>query len=117
MKKQEIPENGKPPAPPPVIVFPLYRQQRKTGLDEEEMLAEQKRQRKVIRDHGSHPGVRAMFNMVERVAARLQADGIGPEADRHAQGQAYGAGYVYNVLRTVLEGTEEEDEEESEAEG
>lgn len=117
MKKPQIPENGKPPAPPPVIVFPLFRQQRKTGLGEEELVAERKRQRRLIRENSSNPGVRAMFNMVERVAARLQADGIGPEADRHAQGQAYGAGYVYNVLRTVLEGTEEEDEEESEEEG
>lgn len=96
---------------PPVIVFPLFAQQRKTQLSEEELIAERKRQRKVIRENSGNPGLRAMFNMVERLAARLGVDGIQPEADRHAQGQACGAAYVYNVLRAVLEGTEEEDEE------
>lgn len=110
MTKQEIPGNGKV-AGVPVIVFPLFGQQRKTEMDEEKLVAERKRQRKVIRENSGNAGVRAMFNMVERVAARLQADGIAPEADRHVQGQAYGAGYVYNVLRTVLEGMEEDEEE------
>jgi hypothetical protein len=115
MKKTTIPETARAGASaPPVIVFPLFGQpRRKTGLNEDEMEAEQKRQRKLIRDHSGNPGVRAMFNMLERIAARLQADGIQPEADRHVQGQACGAGYAYNVIRTVLEGTEDEEEEEA----
>lgn len=103
-----------PESSPPIIVFPLYPQPKLKGLKPEELAAERKRQRAIIRKESTNPGVRAMFNMVERVAARLQKSGIEPDATPHQAGQAYGAGYVYELLRTVLEGTEEEDEESAE---
>lgn len=111
MKKQDIPESVKAKNPP-VIVFPLFGQVKQKGLNEEEMAAELKKQRNLIRQNSGNRGVRAMFNMVERMAARLQGDGVEADADKHAQGMACGAGYVYKVLRAVLEGTEEEEEEE-----
>lgn len=96
---------------PPIIVFPLYAQPQVKGLDADELAAEKKRQRAIIRHESNNAGVRAMFNMVERVAARLQKSGIEPDATPHQAGQAYGAGYIYELLRTVLEGTEEDEEE------
>lgn len=97
--------------PPPIIVFPLFRQKSDKGLTAEQLEAEKRKQRELIRRHASNPGLRAMFNMVERLAARLQASAIDSSATPHTAGTATGAGYIYNVLRTVLEGTEAEDEE------
>jgi len=102
---------NKKPAAPPIIVFPLFGQKGDKGLTSEQLVAEKKAQRKLIRSHSGNPGVRAMFNMVERVAARLQRDGTAPGATSHDAGQAYGAGYVAQILRTVLEGVDEEEGE------
>jgi len=102
----------KKPKPPPIIVFPLFGQKGDKGLTSEQLVAEKKAQRALIRRHGANPGVRAMFNMVERVAARLQRDGTSPGATAHDAGQAYGAGYVAQILRAVLEGSEAEEEDE-----
>jgi hypothetical protein len=89
------------------IVFPLFRQPDLAGMTEGEVLAYRREQREIIRRERENPGVQGMFNLVERVAARLQAAGVEPGAGAHEQGQAFGAGYLYEVLRGVLEGSEE----------
>ena len=92
---------------PPTLVFPLFGGSPK--LSQEELQAQQK----IVRHHSNNPGVRALFNLIERTAYRLQGEGIQPEATAHDQGQAYGAGYIYGLARTWLEGTEHKPEEES----
>jgi hypothetical protein len=90
----------------PALLYPLFHGP--AHLD-----AEDKREaRNLLRKHSNNPGVRALFNLIERTTFRLQADAIQPESGPHQQGQAYGALYVYGLARTWLEGTEDEIEEE-----
>lgn len=97
----------KPPKPTPAaLVFPLYAQ-KKLRLSLEEKQAA----RALIRKHGNEPAMREVFNLIERATFRLQGEGIAPGATAHEQGQAYGALYVYGLLRAVLEGSEGENEE------
>lgn len=93
------------------IVFPLFRQPDLSAMTEEEVLAWRRQQRETIRRERENPGVQAMFNLCERVTARLQSAGVVPAATAHEQGQAFGAGHLYSVLREVLEGQEEAEPE------
>jgi len=87
------------------LVFPLFGNVPKLTQDE------LKAQQTLVRHHSNNPGVRALFNLIERTAFRLQGEGVSPEATAHDQGQAYGATYIYGLARTWLEGTEDEPEE------
>lgn len=90
---------------PSTLLYPLFNGP--AHLTPEEKLKE----RETLRKHSNNPGVRALFNLIERTAFRLQSGGIQPDADKHEQGQAYGAVYVYGIARAWLEGTEEDPEE------
>ena len=100
---------SKPPEPQPILVFPLFGQ-KQTALTEQDLVAVKRQARRAIRHNANNEGVREMFNMVERIAGRLNADAITRDADKHDQGRADGALHVMNVLRACLEGTEIEDE-------
>lgn len=91
--------------PMPVMVFPLF-DQGKPVIDQETLVREKRKARALIRDNAKNPGVREMFNMMERLAAKLTQAGISPGSTPHDQGQAYGAIYVMNVIRTCLEADE-----------
>jgi hypothetical protein len=97
-----------------LIVSPLFGQRLTADpkLSAEEVLRQKKERRTVMRRHVKNPGLRELFNLLERKAFDLQAAAIQPGADAHAQGQAYGAGYIYQVCRAVFEGQEIDDDEE-----
>jgi hypothetical protein len=96
------------PDTPPVLIYPLF--QGPAHFDAEE----KRTARDILRKHSNNPGVRALFNLIERATFRLQADAIQPESGPHQQGQAYGALYTYGLARAWLEGLEDEIEEEDE---
>jgi hypothetical protein len=89
----------------PPLCFPLFGGPPR--LTPEQLKAQQQ----LVRHHSNNPGLRALFNLIERQAFRLQGEGILPDATAHEQGQAYGATYIYGIARTWLEGTEEEEED------
>lgn len=97
---------------PSQIVFPLFPQPDFASLGEDQLWLWRREQRELIRRNRDNPAVQALYNMLERTAARLQAAGIAPGAGPHEQGQAFGAGYLCGIVRGVFEGEEEDTPEE-----
>lgn len=91
---------------PPTITFPLFPQPDFNRMDEEQLLHWRRGQREAIRSNRENPGVRALYSLLERKSAALQAEGVLPHAGPHQQGQAYGVGYLCQLVRAIIEGEE-----------
>jgi hypothetical protein len=64
---------------------------------------ERQKARKLVFENRHDPAVRALYNLIERSAFRLQGEGIMAGSTAHDQGQACGALHVASVARTWLE--------------
>lgn len=84
-------------APPVILCSPLFGQ--KFHLTQEERAAA----RKLVFENRQDPAVKALFNLIERKAFSMQADGVQADATAHDQGQACGALYLYQLTRAWLE--------------
>lgn len=84
-------------APAVILCAPLYGQ--KFHLTPEERAAA----RKLVFENRHDPAVRALFELIERKAFSLQAEGVQAGATAHDQGQACGALYLYQLARAWLE--------------
>lgn len=89
---------------PPVLLCPLFGQS--FHLNPEERAAA----RKLVYQNRHDPAVKALFNLLERSAYRLQGEGVQAGATAHDQGQACGALYVYGLARTWLEVKEDKEQ-------
>lgn len=96
------------PAKPTTVILcaPLYGQ--KFHLTPEERAAA----RKQVFDNRQDPAVVALFNMLERKAFSMQAEGVQAGATQHDQGQSCGALYLYQLARAWLESPPAKIEEE-----
>ena len=59
--------------------------------------------RKLVFENRHDAAVQALFNLIERKAFSMQAEGVQHDATAHDQGQACGALYLYQLTRTWLE--------------
>lgn len=86
-----------PDTPSVILCSPLYGQS--FHLTQEERVEA----RKLVFKNRQDPAVIALFNLIERKAFTMQADGVQHDATAHDQGQACGALYLYQVTRAWLE--------------
>ena len=96
-----------PDTPPVVICAPLYGQT--FNLTPEDRA----KARELVFKNRHDPAVKALFNLIERKAFGMQAEGVQHDATSHDQGQACGALYLYQLARAWLESapTQREDAE------
>ena len=86
-----------PDSPPVILCAPLYGQS--FHLTPEDRA----KARKLVYESRHDPAVKALFNLFERKAFAMQAEGVQHDATPHDQGQACGALYLYQVARAWLE--------------
>ena len=65
--------------------------------------AERAQARKLVYANRHDPAIKALYDLIERSAYRMQAEGVMADSTAHDQGQACGALHLCNVARTWLE--------------
>lgn len=86
-----------PDTAPVIICSPLYGQA--FHLTPEDRA----KARKLVFQNRQDPAVKELFNLIERKAFSMQAEGVQHDATQHDQGQACGALYLYQIARAWLE--------------
>jgi len=92
---------------PAILCAPLF------GQDFHLSHEERQAARKLVYQNRHDPALKALFNLLERSAYRLQGEGVQAGATAHDQGQACGALYVYGLARAWLEVKDETPSEDS----
>lgn len=83
--------------PPVILCAPLFGQAFHLTPDE------RAKARKLVFASRNDPALKALYDLIERSAYRMQAEGVMAGATAHDQGQACGALHLCNVARTWLE--------------
>jgi len=86
-----------PNTPHVILCAPLYGQKFHLTSDE------RNEARRLVFENRHDPAVQALFNLIERKAFSMQAEGVQHDATPHDQGQACGALYLYQIVRAWLE--------------
>lgn len=83
--------------PPVILCAPLYGQSFQLSREDRDQA------RKLVFENRHDPAIKALFNLIERKAFSMQAEGVQHDATAHDQGQACGALYLYQLTRAWLE--------------